>query len=181
MLLHNEPRTELVFVDENARPGETLFGFRVLSRVTEPVDGMVIAVGDNRKRKEIFVGADRSSVLAVVSNRAYLGRGCRLGDGVFVAHTCHVGPLAIIGDNVILNSGSIVGHETTIGSHSHICPNVTVAGRAQIGELVFIGAGATVIDGVCICPEVVVGAGATVFKDITAPGTYFGTPARRIK
>lgn len=180
VLLNNEPHTELVFIDENAKSDEKIFGFKVLSRVKEPVVGMIIAVGDNSKRKEIFAGMDRSTLLAVVSKRAYLGYDCRLGDGVFVAHACHVGPLATIGDNVILNTGSIVEHETAIGRHTHIGPHATVAGRARIGELVFIGAGATVIDGVRICSDVVIGADATVIEDITDPGIYIGTPARRI-
>jgi acetyltransferase-like isoleucine patch superfamily enzyme len=45
---------------------------------------------------------------------------------------------------------------------------------------VFLGAGATVIDGTTIADDVTVGAGATVVSDIREPGTYVGSPARRL-
>ena len=54
------------------------------------------------------------------------------------------------------------------------------AGRCHIGRLVMIGAGATVIDRIRICDNVVIGAGTTVVRDIIEPGTYVGTPARRL-
>jgi serine acetyltransferase len=43
-----------------------------------------------------------------------------------------------------------------------------------------IGAGSTVIEGKKIAACCVVGAGATVVHDLTEPGVYVGSPARRI-
>jgi len=49
----------------------------------------------------------------------------------------------------------------------------------RIGDRVYIGSNATILP-VTICSDVVIGAGAVVTRDILAPGTYAGNPARPI-
>ncbi len=48
-----------------------------------------------------------------------------------------------------------------------------------IGNRVSIGSNATIMP-VRIVDNVVIGAGSVVTRDITAPGTYAGNPARRL-
>jgi acetyltransferase-like isoleucine patch superfamily enzyme len=48
-----------------------------------------------------------------------------------------------------------------------------------IGNRVSIGSNATILP-VRIADDVLIGAGAVVTRDITAPGTYAGNPARRL-
>jgi UDP-perosamine 4-acetyltransferase len=55
-----------------------------------------------------------------------------------------------------------------------------VCGAVTIGAYSLIGAGATVIEGKKIAECCIVGAGATVIHDLTEPGTYVGSPARRV-
>ena len=56
-----------------------------------------------------------------------------------------------------------------------------MAGTVNVGEGTWIGAGATVSNNVNICGDCMIGAGAVVIKDIDKPGTYIGSPARKIK
>jgi UDP-perosamine 4-acetyltransferase len=63
----------------------------------------------------------------------------------------------------------------------HIAPGVTISGGVTIGRFSMIGAGATVIEGRRIASECIVGAGAIVVHDLTEPGVYIGSPARRIR
>jgi acetyltransferase-like isoleucine patch superfamily enzyme len=123
--------------------------------------------------------------------------GCSIDDN------CFVGPFVEIQKNVT------IGKRTRIQSHSFICELVTIgddcfighgvmfindlfagggpAGGDKskwkstvIGNHVSIGSNATILP-VSICDNVVIGAGAVVTKNITAPGTYAGNPARKLK
>jgi acetyltransferase-like isoleucine patch superfamily enzyme len=50
----------------------------------------------------------------------------------------------------------------------------------EVGDRVSIGSNATIMP-VRIVDDVVIGAGSVVTKDITAPGTYAGNPARLLE
>ncbi len=100
--------------------------------------------------------------------------------GTYVAAGAYIGPGAKIGANTIINTASVIEHETVVGDRTHTVPPATVCGRSRVGSYVFLGAGAVVIDGISICDQVIIGACAVVKENITEPGTYAGTPARRI-
>jgi sugar O-acyltransferase (sialic acid O-acetyltransferase NeuD family) len=85
-----------------------------------------------------------------------------------------------LGRGVIVNTRSAVDHDCTLGAWVHIAPGATLCGGVTVGTYSLIGAGATVIEGRRIAECCVVGAGATVLHDLTEPGVYVGTPARRI-
>jgi UDP-N-acetylbacillosamine N-acetyltransferase len=176
---------ELAFVDANARQGEEFAGFPVHRAIPAPLQTgwiMLPAAGDNdRRREQIEAATLRGLGLAsIISKRAYLGTKAVVMPGGFVAHHAHIGPLATIGRGAIINTAAVVDHESRVGDFTHVSVNATVAGRCRIGSFVFLGAAATVIDGINIADRVVVGAGSTVINDITEPGTYVGSPARRI-
>lgn len=183
VLLLNNPNANIIYVDQNAAPNETLFNFPVLKTIDyEMLDvKFVIAIGDNKRRREKFFFVDANKIISVISKLAHIGRGASYEKGTFIGNYAHVGPLVRIGENTIINTAAIIEHEVIIGNHSHIGPNATISGRCKIGNEVFIGVGATVKDYVNICDNVIVGAGATVVKDISVPGIYVGTPVKRIK
>jgi len=120
--------------------------------------------------------------------------GCKIGDDAFV------GPFTEI------QNGVVVGARSRVQSHAFICELVTIGedcfighgvmfindtfasggpARGQkelwretvIGNRVSIGSNATILP-VRIADDVVIGAGSVVTKDITAPGSYAGNPAR---
>jgi len=120
-----------------------------------------------------------------------------------LADDCFVGPF------VEIQKGVKIGPRTKIQSHSFICELVEIGedcfighgvvfvndlfsgggpargNRAlwketRIGNRVSIGSNATIL-AVQICDDVVIGAGAVVTRDITAPGTYAGNPARPLR
>ncbi|ACH39584.1 MAG: hypothetical protein ACD_55C00099G0007 [uncultured bacterium] len=181
VILRGDPDAVLVFVDENARENETLYGFEMTSNLADVQGPWFPAIGDNEKRKALMSRLDARDMVSVVSVNAHIGFKARIGRGCFVGHFCHVGPEAVIGEGTIVNTASVVEHEVQIGSYCHVGPNATVSGRCKIGDLVFVGVGATIKDYISICSGVVVGAGATVVRDITEPGVYVGCPAVRIK
>jgi len=182
VLLADEPSEEIVFVDENARDDERLFGFPVVRTADlEAFDRMFVALGDNQRRASAFETIDRRKLVSVVSRSAQVSSTATIGAGCFVGKGAHVGPFVTVGDDTIVNTSAVLDHEVRVGSHCHIGPNATVSGRSVIGDRVFIGVGATVVDGVSVCSDVTVGAGGVVIDHIVEPGTYVGVPVRRLR
>ncbi|MGM1051170.1 MAG: NeuD/PglB/VioB family sugar acetyltransferase [Pseudomonadota bacterium] len=85
-----------------------------------------------------------------------------------------------LGRACIINTNATVDHDCTLGDDVHVAPGATLSGGVVIGDRCLIGTGANVIQLVHVCPDCMIGAGATVTDDITVPGIYVGTPARRI-
>lgn len=181
IILCNEPGARILFVDENARKNESKLGFCVVQNMPLETQKCIVGIGDNSKRKHKFEEIAAEHLFSAISPNAYLGHNATIGAGCFISHLSVVCAGVIIGDNSIIGSSCVIGHDCQLDRHCFVGPNATLAGYTQLGELVFIGAGATVIDKVKICSNVTIGAGATVVEDIVVPGTYVGTPARRIK
>jgi len=173
---------QLAFVDENARPGEQFAGYPSMRQMpTVPSPGWLAfaALGDNLQRQRLC-DLQPLQLATLVAPDASIGIEAMVGEGAMVAHHAHVGPAVRVGRGAIINTGAIVDHECDVGNFAHVSINAAVAGRCRIGAHAMIGAGATVIDGVTIADGVIIGAGATVIADIVQPGTYVGTPARRV-
>lgn len=174
-------KTRLVFVDGQAEPNETIFGFPVMTSFQDENADIIIAIGDNHKRASVFGRFLPQRCESIVAHDAYLGRDVAIGRGTFIGHGAYLGPGVKADVNSILNTRCVIEHESRVGAHCHIAVNATVAGRCQIGDYVTLGAGVTVIDNISICSNVFVGAGATVTRNIETAGLYVGVPARKIK
>lgn len=180
VVLSKCPDIYLIFVDSNARTGEKIFGFPVVSQMPPHISCYHVALGNNKERHRLS-REDGKICLSIISPNAYVSMRATIGLGVFIGHGAHVGPLAAIEEGAIINTNAVIEHETSVGSYCHIAPNSTLCGRCKIGSFTTIGAGAVIRDGITICSHVIVGAGAVVVKDIIEPGVYAGIPAREIK
>lgn len=172
---------ELLFIDENAKKNEKIFGFNVVNNFSSigQSSNVLFGIGDNIKRKEYF--AMYQSKIKLISIDAYIGIDVCINRSTFVGHNAYIGSSSTIGKNSIINTHAIIEHECLVGMHTHIAVNATVAGKCRIGDFVFIGAGATIRDKVSICSNVTVGCGSVVVHNITEPGVYVGIPAKKIK
>ena len=112
---------------------------------------------------------------AIVNERVSGGGAAVVMDGVVISTE------VTIGVGVIVNTNSTIEHDVALEDWVHVAPGATICGGVTVGRFSMIGAGATVIEGIKIAPGCIVGAGATVVHDLTEPGTYVGSPARRIK
>jgi acetyltransferase-like isoleucine patch superfamily enzyme len=123
--------------------------------------------------------------------------GCEIGDRCFIGPFVEIQNDVIIGPRTKVQSHAFVCEGVTIGSHCFISHGVmfvndlfryggpaggdkTKWGRCTIGDHVSIGTGSTVMP-VNICSNVVIGAGSVVTKDITEPGIYAGSPAKKMR
>jgi sugar O-acyltransferase (sialic acid O-acetyltransferase NeuD family) len=178
----------LGFVDDRASiRGELILGFPVLGSLHElstiPHDGVVVAIGDNQMRAQIFaqLQQQRETLVNAIHPAAIIAPDVRLGVGVMICAGVVVNSGAVIGDNVILNTGSTVDHHSQIGAHVHVAPGVHLAGNVHIHTGVFVGIGASVIPGRSVGDWAIVGAGAVVTADVPPWTTNVGVPARTIK
>lgn len=180
--LHINPGLSLVFLDDHAKNNETIWNFpcRTLANQS-PQNPYIIALGDNVMRKQMYDTLNVKTIISIVSPLAYISTTAQVKSGTFVGNFCNIGTQTTIGNNTIINTGAIVEHESSVGNHCHIAPNAAISGKTTLGDLVFVGTGASIIDKIQICSNVIIGAGATVVENITRPGTYVGTPARKIK
>jgi len=177
--------TELLFIDEQARPGETLLGFPVHKSLPAQLQASwecFPGSGDGRRRAQQIAQLDALGwpVATLISPLASIGVSCHVGRGSAVAHHAHIGPLARIGTGCIINTAAVVEHDCLVGDYTHVSVHATLAGTSRIGSFCMLGAGATVIDRVSITDDVYVGAGGVVVAPIVEPGVYVGAPVRPI-
>ena len=143
---------------------------------------MVIASG-NLDVKKAFLSSfpHRLTDSNFIHSSAIIEKNVLLGNrNQFFAGTI-VNAYSQIGDDNIINSGAIIEHEAQIGDHNHISVGTVLCGRTKIGNHCFIGASAVIIDGIKLGNDIIIGANSVVIKNILEPGTYVGSPAKKIK
>lgn len=144
------------------------------------VDGVVIAIGNNRARLAVqqrfaAAGWPLVSIIhpsAVVSPFAHIGAGSMVLAGAIINIDAH------IGEGSIINSGAVVEHDCHLGQAVHVSPQAALAGNVTVGDCSWIGIGSSVRQGVHIGAGVIVGAGAAVVGDVGDGLTVVGVPAR---
>lgn len=146
----------------------------------------VLAVGQvglGEKRHELWarLQSPTLSFPLIVSTGAIVNEGVSSGDGTVVMDGVVVNSGARIGCGAIVNTNATIEHDVVLEDWVHVAPGATISGGVTVGRFSMIGAGATVIQGIKIAAGCLVGAGATVVNDLTEPGVYVGTPARRIE
>jgi len=111
---------------------------------------------------------------ATVHDDVSSGAGSVILDGAVVITGSRLGRACIV------NTNATVDHDCVLGDDVHVASGATLSGGVVVGDRCMIGTGANLIHAVRLCADSLIGAGATVVHDITTPGTYVGTPARRI-
>ncbi len=141
------------------------------------------AASINLSRQQLIEKLEKSgfSLPAIVSPRAVVNEDVILGGAAMVFDGAVIQPGARIGRGVIINTRASVDHDCDIRDYVHVAPGAVLGGGVIVGEHAFIGLGASVAPYRKIGERCLIGAGATVVDDCLEPGTYVGTPARKIK
>ena len=151
-----------------------------LSRIKH--DAVVVAIGDNRARSQVYVRfIEQGERFAVALHpSANVAPGVKLGPGTMVCAGVVVNPQSEVGEDVILNTGCTVDHHNRIGPHAHIAPGAHLGGEVTVEEGAMVGIGAIVLPQVRIGAWSVVGARAVVLKDVPPGVTVIGVPAKPV-
>ena len=174
----------LGILDDGIPAGTQVLGVPVLGATSEwpafQEHPFLIAIGSNRVRRML---AEKMNVRwsTIVHPRATVSPYASLGEGTVVMPHAVVNACATVGRHCIINTGAVVEHDNRLGDYVHISPNAALGGTVTVGAGTHVGIGACVRNNTNICAHCKIGAGAAVVKSITAPGTYVGVPARRLK
>lgn len=170
----NADLTVACVVDDHPQPGAALLGHAVaggreaLLARRGRIDGVIVAIGDNRARHEVarWLEAQGFVLLSVVHPAAVVAPSALVGPGTLVMPGAVVNAEARIGANAIINSGAVVEHDCEVGEAAHVAPGAVLCGGACIGAGTLIGAGAVVLPGVRIGEFLLVKAGTVAARDM---------------
>ncbi len=150
---------------------------------TIPHDSVILAIGDNRRRQQLFAQLSTRGEQFVIARHptAVIAPDVEIGPGTMICAGVIVNPGSIIGANVILNTGCTVDHHNRIGNHVHIAPGSHLGGAVEIGEGTLIGIGAIVLPQRQIGSWTILGAGALSNRDLGDHVVAVGMPAHIIR
>ena len=178
-------------VDIKARIGEKVAGYPVIAsdddfaELVKKYKNFIITIGQIKNgqiRLNKFAELKKlgAKFPVIISSRAHVSRTASIDEGSIVMHDAVVNSLSKIGKNCIINSKSLIEHEATIGDNVHVATGAIVNGQCKIGSEVFLGSGSILTNNINIADKVIIGAGSVVIKDVSASGTYVGTPTRKL-
>jgi sugar O-acyltransferase (sialic acid O-acetyltransferase NeuD family) len=191
-ILRQSRHQVLYFLDDDpARLGERVHGvivegpsdvLRDLPKVRKP-KGVVVAVGDNHKRANIFARVREWGFKTpnILHPRAIIATHVGLEEGDVVMAGAVVNPGARLGFNVCINTGAKVDHDCLLGNHCHIFPGAILTGGVEVGEYSCVGSGAVVNPYLKIGRDAFVGSGAAVIRNVPEGVVVAGVPAEIIK
>jgi sugar O-acyltransferase (sialic acid O-acetyltransferase NeuD family) len=175
------------FLDDNP---DALVGFSyavpflgsIHSYVPQPGDQLLMAVGDPKAKKKLFIELKaKGAVFAqLIHPSAVVARTAVLGEGVVVCPQVFVSADAVVGDLCAINGNSSVGHDVKLGGFSTLSSHVDLTGWVQVDECVFFGSGARVLPKVKIGTGARIGAGAVVMRSVPAETVMYAPPAKRL-
>jgi sugar O-acyltransferase (sialic acid O-acetyltransferase NeuD family) len=168
----------------NAQKEEIINKYKVLGKLHDfsRDNCVVLSFGENQIRKQLFLQLkDQILKDSLIHPKAQIENYFNPGYSNQIFANVIINSNVSLGVNNIINTGSILEHEVNIGDHNHISVGSIICGRVTIGNRCFIGAGATIIDKLSVTDDVIVGANSVVISNIDKPGTYAGSPARRVK
>ncbi len=140
----------------------------------------IIAIGDNKIRKEITEKMSNTKFYTAIHPTAVIGIDVTIGKGTAIMANACINSSTIIGEHCIINTGAIIEHDNILESYTHISPNATLCGTVKVGKCTHIGAGATIRNNISIKDNSIIGIGAVVVKNIEEEGTYVGVPCKKI-
>lgn len=147
--------------------------------LTVPVDGWIVAIGDNAVRRQVHLQLlpMPSSPVTVVHPAAWVDPLAHIGDGTYVAAGAVV-QIAHVGTGCIINTGAVVSHDCQITDFVHIAPRATLCGAVCVESFAFIGAGSVIKQGHCVGCRATVGCGAAVIRNVMPNTVVVGVPGR---
>ena len=180
--------SNITFIDDNAQIESFIRNNKNFSLISESgiLEGLnnanaIIGIGDNQIRQSIAKRCLKIPFTSIASSNAIISKSAQILDGSFISSGVVINADASIGKHTIINTGSVIEHDCIIGDFCHVGPSSSIAGGVKLGENIFIGGGTYVNPNISICSNVIVGSGSLVIYDIHEPGTYIGSPVKKIK
>lgn len=174
----NIPNIKFFVDDEYQDPKNNIIG---LSKFDPNKYSVIIAIGDPKVRYEMVKRLPSSTkYFTFIHPTAQIhDSNIEIGEGSIICAGTIITTNVKIGKHSHLNLITTVGHDCNIGDFFTTAPGVQISGNETIGNRVYFGARSCVKQKISICDDVTIGMNAGVIRNITEPGTYIGTPAKR--
>jgi sugar O-acyltransferase (sialic acid O-acetyltransferase NeuD family) len=171
-----------IFDDDPDKWGKTILGVKIIGSLSgidrDSTEQALIAVGDNKTRKDIAGRFPHLRWITIVHPDAYVHPSVHLGKGTAVFAKAVIQPDTSVGDHCIVNTGATIDHDCQIDNYVHISPGVNLAGGVRLGEGVFCGIGGKAITGVTVGKWTTIGAGGVIINDLPEYSLAVGVPAK---
>jgi sugar O-acyltransferase (sialic acid O-acetyltransferase NeuD family) len=188
-LLHaheaGSPAIAIGFVDDTHVNGVldlSILG-RIASLATIEHDAIVVAIGDNARRRALAEELLARGETLVTARHPFtsIATSAAIGAGAMISAGAIVTSRATIGRGVLLNTKASVDHDSVVGDFGHVSAGATVGAKCAIGDEAMIGIGATIVSGCRVGARSIIGAGAVVVRDIPDDVVAYGVPARVVR
>jgi sugar O-acyltransferase (sialic acid O-acetyltransferase NeuD family) len=168
--------------DDTIKVNSYLGLYQIKGPIDENLTGnSIIAIGDNKIRKNICSHCYRINWVTVTHPSAIISIDVRIGDGTVIMAGVVLQSGTKIGKHCIINTKASIDHDCIIDDFVHISPSVTLCGNVVVGEGTHVGAAATIIPNIKIGKWCVIGAGAVITKDVPDHSLVVGVPGKIIK
>ena len=175
-----EMGNEIEIINDTDISVTTLHGYPVSNAMPDQGIPVIIAIGNNNRRKKI--ASEITSTFGIaVHPKANLSSRCYMGEGTVVMAGVSINSNTVIGKHCIINTNASIDHDCTIGDFVHISPGVSLAGNVSVGEGSQLGIGSSVIPGITIGKWTNIGAGAVIIADVPDNAVVVGVPGKIIK
>lgn len=144
---------------------------------------VVVSIADSKDRERIVNRLPkRTKYFTHIHPSAQIhGEDVIIGEGSIICAGTIITTNVKIGKHAHINLITTIGHDCVIGDYFTTAPGVQISGNETIGNRVYFGTRSCVKQKIQICDDVTIGMNSGVVKTITEPGTYIGTPAKKIK
>jgi len=167
-------------INDSSPAIKELFGYAVTDQLLSGGSDIIIAIGNNSRRKKIAESITGFFGKAI-HPKAHLSSRTQIGEGSMVMAGATVNSQAKLGKHVIINTNASVDHECVLADFVHISPGASLGGNVTVGEGSHIGIGSSIIQGIHIGKWATIGAGAVVIEDVPDHAVVVGVPGRIIK
>jgi sugar O-acyltransferase (sialic acid O-acetyltransferase NeuD family) len=176
----NIPNMKCFVGDEYYCPNEN--NIFPLSEFDEDKYEALIAIGNPLDRYDISKKLPKNTKYFkfIHPSALLLDSDIEIGDGSIVCANVIITTNVKIGKHAHINLQTTIGHDVIIGDFFTSAPGVKISGNCKIYDMVYIGTNASIKEKISIHSLSTIGLNAGVVKHIEQPGTYVGTPAKKI-
>jgi sugar O-acyltransferase (sialic acid O-acetyltransferase NeuD family) len=154
-----------------------------ISRFNPEEYEVIVAIADSKDRYNVIQMLPKETKYFTYIHPSVQihGNDVEIGEGSIICAGTIITTNVKIGKHAHLNLITTIGHDCVIGDYFTTAPGVQISGNEIIGNRVYFGTRSCIKQKLTICDDVTIGMNAGVTKSINQPGTYIGTPAKKIK
>lgn len=138
------------------------------SKYDAKCDGFIIAIGDNKVRKDIAIKYSHLRWLNAIHPKANIAQTASMGSGNVICVGATLAAGVKLGHHNIINTNASIDHHDIIGSYCHVAPNCALCGNVTLYDGAFLGVGSSVTPGISVAPWSFIKANSLI-KENTAP------------